>query len=68
MVKSDEIVGIKFTYPRNGRSLLATLASAGVSSGTWSRSSVGKYEVSVTELKWGINGASIWRIVSQSTP
>ena len=56
-------------YPRNARSLLVSLASATVLSvPLCSRSSTGKYDVSVIDRKRGTNGASICRIALQSTP
>jgi hypothetical protein len=58
----------KVTDPRNAKSLLTALLSAGVSSSAWSISSVGKYDVSVMDLRCGTKGACIRRIVSQSTP
>lgn len=56
-------------YPMNAKSLLSpvTSAPAGVS-GTASNSSVGKYDVSVIDLKCGTNGASICLMHDQSTP
>lgn len=59
----------KNTYPRNAKSFAALAASpTGVSAGVWSRSSVGKYDVSVIERRCGTKGASMCRIDSQSTP
>lgn len=57
------------TYPKNARSLLAPDVSAPTGwSGTDASSSVGKYDVSVMDLRLGTNGASISRMMSQSTP
>lgn len=50
----------EITHPKNARSLLVPVVSAPAgSSGTCSSSSVGKYEVSVMDLRRGMKGASI---------
>jgi hypothetical protein len=58
------------TYPRNARSLLESPASAPAASSPapCSRSSTGKYDVSVIDRKRGTKGASIRRMLLQSTP
>lgn len=61
----------KYTaYPRKARSLLESPASAPAASSAppCSRSSTGKYDVSVMDRKRGTNGASICRMMLQSTP
>jgi hypothetical protein len=56
-------------YPRNARSLSASSFSTPAgSSGTSAYSSVGKYDVSVTDLSFGGRGAGCIRNEFQSTP
>jgi hypothetical protein len=59
-----------YVYPKNARSFFALSpesAAEGIFS-VCSISSVGKYDVSVIDLRLGTKGASISRMEAQSTP